>query len=78
MAGHGGKNNKKKALAVVTGPYTLMQVFWVILFYTNYEWSVVLHRYGESKEQLLSLKEHCVRSGCFQDVYMCSYIVFCF
>ncbi len=70
MAGHGGKNNKKKALAVVTGPYTLMQVFWVILFYTNYEWSVVLHRYGESKEQLLSLKEHCVRSGCFQDVYI--------
>ena len=60
---------RKKALAVVAGPYRLLQVLWLTLKYKEYDWSVVLLRYGESLSVVENLKKACLDSGVFQNVY---------
>ncbi len=60
---------RKKALAVVAGPYRLLQVLWLTLKYKEYDWSVVLLRYGENLSVVENLKKACIESGVFQNVY---------
>lgn len=60
---------RKKALAVVAGPYRLLQVLWLTLKYKEYDWSVVLLRYGENLSVVENLKKACLDSGVFQNVY---------
>ncbi len=64
------KNDKeKKALAIVAGPYRLLQTLWFTELYKEYKWSVVLLRYGEDLEILKSMKEDCKRVGRFENIY---------
>lgn len=64
------KNDKeKKALAIVAGPYRLLQTLWFTELYKDYEWSVVLLRYGEDLEILKKMEKDCKRSGRFKKIY---------
>lgn len=63
------ENNFEKALAVVAGPYRLMQVLWFTLLYPEYSWSVVLLRYGENLDDLAEMENICKRSGKFSAIY---------
>lgn len=60
----------RKALAVIAGSYRLMQAIWFALAYPEYEWSVVLLRYGENTDNIKEMERHCLRFGCFKNVFI--------
>lgn len=61
---------RKKALAILTGPQRLLQVFWLTLLYSEYDWSLLIHRFSEDNKALEEVKEYCVRAESFEKIYI--------
>lgn len=60
---------KKRALAVVAGPYRLYQILWLYTQYSSYEWNILLLPYGKGNEQNDKLFQICNELGVFKNVY---------
>lgn len=60
---------KKKALAVVAGPYRFCQVLWLYTQFKEYEWSILLLPYGKSDRIIHELHQKCDKLGIFKDIY---------
>ncbi len=61
--------NKKKALAVVAGPYRFYQVLWLYTQFQEYEWSILILPYGEGDKNAKEIQKHCETLGIFKNIY---------
>ncbi len=62
---------KKKALAEITGPYRLLQVFWIAVQYPDYEWDIVLRYIDGKTETVKKMEKQCIDSGLFSNIFLC-------
>lgn len=60
---------KKKALAVVAGPYRFYQVLWLYTQFQEYEWSILILPYGEGDKNAKEIQKHCETLGIFKNIY---------
>lgn len=60
---------KKKALAVVAGPYRFYQVLWLYTEFKEYEWSILLLPYGKGDKVRNELYKKCDKLGIFENIY---------
>lgn len=60
---------KKKALAVVAGPYRFYQVLWLYTQFQEYEWSILILPYGEGDKNVSQIHAHCGQLGIFKNIY---------
>ncbi len=62
-------DSHKRALAEITSPYRLLQVFWIAVQYPDYEWDIVLRYIDGKMETLERMKRECISSGLFTNVF---------
>lgn len=60
---------KKKALAVVAGPYRFYQVLWLYSQFQEYEWNILILPYGEGDKNAKQIEAHCEKLGIFKNIY---------
>ena len=65
---------KKKALAVVAGPYRFCQVLWLYTVHKEYKWSILLIPYGKGNDAVRKLEAVCRKLGIFEHIF-CPQIV---
>lgn len=60
---------KKKALAVVAGPYRFCQVLWLYTAHKEYKWSILLIPYGKGNDAVRKLEAVCRKLGIFEHIF---------
>ena len=60
---------KKKALAVVAGPYRFCQILWLYALHPEYRWSILLLPYGKGNDAAQKLEAACRKLGIFEHIF---------